>query len=110
MLMTLLDWIKLGIIKTDAHAERMAADLVDLWHDDKVPGELHHVLGLSAREYQAWTTGNVSLLTIAAWQRTAPPRLDPRKPWFKLSGQPGREKVGYLDEVKPSRKKVRKVS
>ena len=108
--MTLLDWIKLGIIRSNAQAERMAADLVDLWHDDKISGELHDVLGLSAREYQAWTTGNVSLLTIAEWQRNGPPPLDPRKPWFKISGRPGQEKVGYLDQVKPTRRIVYKVS
>src|SRR5205823_1569426 len=82
--MTFLDWIKLGLIKSDATAERFAADLIGCWHADKIPGELHEVLGLSPREYQAWTTGGVSLLTIAQWQRTSHPPLDVSKPWFKV--------------------------
>ncbi len=104
--MTLMDWIVLGIIKKDADAERIAAEIVDRWHEDRIPGELTEVLGLSHREYQAWTTGNVSLLTIATW-RTRPPALDPKKPWFRLSGRPGREVVGYLDQVKSRKKTVR---
>jgi hypothetical protein len=95
--MTLLDLIKLGVIKSDAAAERFAADLVDCWHDDRIPGELTEVLGLSPREYQAWTTGGVSLLTIAHWQQTSHPPLDVSKPWFKLTGRPPREEVGYLE-------------
>jgi hypothetical protein len=105
--MTLMDWITLGIIKTDAQAEQMAADIVDLWHADKIPGQLREVLGLSHREYQAWTTGGVSLLTIAHWKRTRPPALDQAKPWFKLSGRPGRERVGYLGEVSSRKKAAR---
>lgn len=30
--MTLVDFIKLGVIKSDAVAEKFAADLVDCWH------------------------------------------------------------------------------
>jgi len=96
--MTLIDLIKLDLIKTDSQAERFAAELIDRWHEDLVPGELNDVLGLTAREYQAWTTGGVSLLTIAAWQRKAHPPLDSDKPWFRLSGKPGREVVGYLED------------
>jgi hypothetical protein len=96
--MTLVDLIKLGLIKTDAAAEKFAADLIDCWHDDKIPGELNEVLGLSSREYQAWTTGGVSLLTIAHWQQTSHPPLDSSKPWFKLSGRPPGEVVGYLEQ------------
>jgi hypothetical protein len=103
--MTLVDLIKLGIIKSDAAAERIAADLVDCWHDDRIPGELTEVLGLSSREYQAWTTGGVSLLTIAQWQQTSHPALDVSKPWFKLTGKPPREKVGYLKDRGAVRKK-----
>src|SRR5436309_5072208 len=55
--MTLMDLIKLAVIKSDATAEKFSADLIDCWHDDKIPGELTEVLGLSPREYQAWTTG-----------------------------------------------------
>jgi hypothetical protein len=95
--MTLLDLIKLGLLDTDAKAEKFAADLIDRWHDDRIPGELHDVLGLIPREYQAWTTGGVSLLTIARWQTSNPP-LDGGRPWFKLSGRPGRETVGYLKD------------
>jgi hypothetical protein len=102
--MTLLDLIKLGVIKTDAAAERFAADLIDCWHDDKIPGELTEVLGLSPREYQAWTTGGVSLLTIARWQQTSHPALDITQPWFKLGGKAPHEKVGYLSDRKGSRK------
>jgi hypothetical protein len=69
--MTLLDFIKLGLVKSHAAAERMSADLVDRWHADLIPGELQDVLGLSSREYQAWTTGGVSLLTIACWHKPA---------------------------------------
>ena len=98
--MTLLDLIKLGIIKTHAQAERFAADLVDRWHDDQIPGELNDVLGLTAREYQAWATGHVSLLTIAQWQRTSHPPLDPSRPWFRVSGKPGAEVVAYLENRK----------
>jgi hypothetical protein len=106
--MTLLDLIKLGIIKSDAAAERFAADLIDCWHDDKIPGDLHEVLGLSPREYQAWTTGGISLLTIASWQHTSHPPLDVSKPWFKLAGSPPREVVGYLEDVRRVSKKPRK--
>ena len=98
--MTLLDLIKLGVIKSDSAAEKFAADLIDCWHDGKIPGELIEVLGLSPREYQAWTTGGVSLLTIAHWQQTSHPPLDVSKPWFKLAGKPPREEVGYLDDRK----------
>jgi hypothetical protein len=98
--MTLLDWIKLGLIKSDATAERFAADLIECWHADKIPGELNEVLGLSPREYQAWTTGGVSLLTIAHWQRTSHPPLDVSKPWFKVGGKPPREGVGYLEDTR----------
>ena len=104
--MTLMDWIVLGIIKTHGQAERMAADVVDLWHADKLPGKLQDVLGLSKREYQAWTTGGVSLLTIAHWKRTGAPALDSSKPWFKMSGRPGREKIGYLQEARPNKKTI----
>ncbi len=96
--MTLIDLIKLGIIKTDARAEKFAADLIDCWHDDRIPGELNDILGLTARAYQAWTTGGVSLLTIAHWQMTSHPPLDSSKPWFKLSGRPPAEVVGYLED------------
>jgi hypothetical protein len=41
----------------------------------------------------------MSLLTIARWKQTGAPALDTRKPWFKVSGKPGQEKVGYLDDV-----------
>jgi hypothetical protein len=102
--MTLIDFIKLGVIKSDAAAEKFAADLVDCWHDDKIPGELTEVLGLSPREYQAWTTGGVSLLTIAHWQQTSHPPLDVSQPWFKLGGKPPRERVGYLSARKGSRR------
>lgn len=102
--MTLLDLIVHRLIRSDAQAERFASDLLDLWHDDRIPGELADVLGLSPREYQAWTTGGVSLLTIAAWKRTGSPALDGNKPWFKLSGRPGREKVGYLEQLQPRRR------
>jgi hypothetical protein len=105
--MTLLDLIKLGVIKSDAAAERFAADLIDCWHDDRIPGELTEVLGLSPREYQAWTTGGVSLLTIAHWQQTSHPPLDVSKPWFKLTGKPPREEVGYLEARKPATPKRR---
>ena len=91
--MTLIDFIKLGIVRGHAQAEKLAEDLVDRWHDDLIPGELQDVLGLTSREYQAWTTGGVSLLTIARWQQTSHPALDPGKPWFKLSGRPPREVV-----------------
>ncbi len=95
--MTLVDLIKLGVISTDARAEEAAAAIVDRWHEDRIPGDLYEILGLSHREYQAWTTGGVSLLTIANWQQTSHPPLDVSKPWFKLSGRPGREAVGYLE-------------
>jgi hypothetical protein len=108
--MTLLDLIKLGLIKTDAAAEKFAADLIDCWHDDKIPGELNEVLGLSPREYQAWTTGGVSLLTIAHWQQTSHPPLDVSKPWFKLSGRPPQEMVGYLEQKAPVNGKRRRTA
>jgi hypothetical protein len=101
--MTLVDLIKLGLIKSDVTAEKFAADLIDCWHDDKIPGELHEVLGLSPREYQAWTTGGVSLLTIAHWQQSSHPALDVSKPWFKLSGRPPVEVVGYLEQMTPAK-------
>lgn len=104
--MTLIDLIKLGVIQTDAKAEEAGAALVDRWHEDRIPGELHDVLGLTPREYQAWTTGGVSLLTIARWQQTSHPPLDAAKPWFRLSGRPGRELVGYLESL--TGKKARK--
>jgi hypothetical protein len=96
--MTLVDLIKLGIVQGHARAEKLAEDLVDRWHEDRIPGELHDVLGLTPREYQAWTTGGVSLLTIARWQQTSHPALDLARPWFKISGRPGRETVGYLED------------
>jgi hypothetical protein len=96
--MTLIDLIKLGLVHTDAQAEQFAESIVDSWHKDMIPGELRDVLGLTSREYQAWTTGGVSLLTIAEWQRTSHPPLDPSRPWFRLSGRPGREAVGYLED------------
>src|SRR6266436_5094306 len=100
--MTLIDLIKLGLIKSDRVAEKFSADLIDCWHDDKIPGELTEVLGLSPREYQAWTTGGVSLLTIAHWQQTSHPPLDVSQPWFKLGGKPRHERVGYLSARKAS--------
>ena len=103
--MTLIDFIKLGIVNSHAQAEKFAADLVDCWHNDQIPGELHDILGLTPREYQAWTTGGVSLLTIAHWQLTSHPALDPGRPWFKLTGQPPRERVGYLEDQEGIRKK-----
>ena len=102
--MTLIDLIKLGVIKSDTVAEKFAAGLVDCWHDDKIPGELTEVLGLSPREYQAWTTGGISLLTIARWQQTSHPPLDVSQPWFKLAGKPPNEKVGYLSNRKGKHK------
>jgi hypothetical protein len=105
--MTLIDLIKLDLIKSDAVAETFAADLTDRWHDDKIPGELNDILGLSAREYQAWTTGGVSLLTIAHWQQTSHPPLDVSKPWFKIAGKPPRERVGYLQDRKPQARRGR---
>ena len=96
--MSLIDLIKLELIDSDAKAEEFAADLVDRWHEGRIPGQLRDVLGLTPREYQAWTTGEVSLLTIAHWQETSHPPLDVSRPWFKISGKPGRESVGYLDD------------
>jgi hypothetical protein len=110
--MTLLDLIRLGIVHTHRSAEKLAADLIDSWHADQLPGDLQDILGLNAREYQAWTTGGVSLLTIGAWRRQSAPELDSDKPWFKLSGRPPREVVGYLEDKvadaknKPRRKKA----
>ncbi len=106
--MTLIDFFKLGIINSDSQAERFAADLIDCWHNDQIPGELNDILGLTAREYQAWTTGGVSLLTIAHWQANSHPPLDTSKPWFKVAGRPPREVVGYLDEAMPRSKGGRK--
>lgn len=97
--MTALDMIKLGIVPTHEAAEELAETLVDKWHDNLIPGELYDVLGLTPREYQAWATGGVSLLTIAHWQKTSHPPLDHNKPWFRLSGEPGGETVGYLGQV-----------
>ena len=77
----LIDWIKLGIISSHAQAEKFADDLVDCWHDGQIPGELQDILGLTHREYQAWTTGGVSLLTIVHWQQSSHPALDASKPW-----------------------------
>ena len=109
MSMTLLDLIKLGLVTTDAQAEKFAADLVDRWHEDLIRGELRHdVLGLTRREYQAWATGGISLLTIAHWQQTCYPPLDASKAWFKLSGKPGREVVGYLEDRKARQLKRKK--
>ena len=96
--MTLIDLVKLELIDSDAKAEEFAADLVDRWHEGRIPGELRDVLGLTPREYQAWTTGEVSLLTIAHWHETSHPPLDTSRPWFRISGKPGRESVGYLDD------------
>jgi hypothetical protein len=108
--MTLIDFIKLGLVRTHVQAEKMSADLVDRWHADLIPGELQDVLGLSSREYQAWTTGGVSLLTIASWHKTSHPPLDMNRPWFKLSGRPGKEVVGYLENRPAKRKKPRQKS
>jgi hypothetical protein len=105
--MTLIDLIKLGIVRSDEAAEKFAADLVDRWHDDRIPGQLNDVLGLTPREYQAWTTGGVSLLTIAHWQQNSHPPLDVNKPWFKITGKPGQEVVGYLDEKIARKRKLR---
>ncbi|MBI3468976.1 MAG: hypothetical protein HY000_38730 [Planctomycetes bacterium] len=96
--MTLIDLIKLSLTNSDVKAEEFAADLVDRWHEGLIPDELRDVLGLTTREYQAWTTGEVSLLTIAHWHQTCHPPLDTSKPWFKVSGKPGRETVGYLED------------
>jgi hypothetical protein len=96
--MTLLDLIKLGIVSTHAKAETMAEQLVERWHNRQIPGELRDVLGLTHREYQAWTTGGVSLLTIAQWHKTSHPPLDASKAWFRLRGEPGDETVGYLKD------------
>lgn len=106
--MTLLDLIKLNLLRTDAQAERFAADLIDRWHEGLIPGELYDVLGLTPREYQAWATGGVSLLTIAQWHQTSHPPLDVNRPWFRLSGPPGRQKVGYLSDRRTSSKNGRK--
>lgn len=103
--MTLIDLIKLDLIDSNDDAERFAADLIDRWHDDLIPGDLYDVLGLTRREYQAWTTGGVSLFTIAQWQQNSHPPLDPSRPWFKLSGPPGREKVGYLEDKPANRRR-----
>jgi hypothetical protein len=105
--MTLVDLIKLGLIRTDAQAEHFAESIVNSWHDGMIPGELRDVLGLTPREYQAWTTGGVSLLTIAQWQRTSHPPLDPSRPWFRLSGRPGREIIGYLEDQARTRRSRR---
>ena len=96
--MTLLDFIQLGIITKERTAQEFAENLVDCWHNDQIPGQLRNVLGLTPREYQAWTTGGVSLLTIARWRKEGSPPLDPKKPWFKLAGRPPQERVGYLEE------------
>lgn len=102
--MTLLDFIRLGIIKTHRMAQAFAEDLVDRWHNDQVPGRLQDALGPTPREYQAWTTGGVSLLTIARWRKEGAPPLDPERPWFKLAGRPPRERVGYVEEKPESEK------
>src|SRR5206468_8589156 len=81
---------------------------VDRWHNDQVPGRLQDALGLTPREYQAWTTGGVSLLTIARWRTEGPPPLDADKPWFKLTGRPPHERVGYLEEKTESEKRNRR--
>jgi hypothetical protein len=108
--MTLLDFIQLRIIKTHRTAQEFAEDLVDRWHNDEVPGRLEDALGLTPREYQAWTTGGVSLLTIARWRTDGPPPLDPEKPWFKVTGRPPRERVGYLDDkLEADRRKARRI-
>jgi hypothetical protein len=103
-----MDLIKLGLIKSDASAERFATDLIDCWHDDKIPGELNDILGLSPREYQGWTTGGISLLTIAHWHKTRHPPLDVSKPWFKLSGRPPAEVVGYLEQKSLAQPRARR--
>jgi hypothetical protein len=105
--MTLIDLIKLGLVDSDTKAEEFAADLVDHWHEGRIPGELRDVLGLTPREYQAWTTGEVSLLTIACWHQTSHPPLDVSRPWFKLSGKPGRETVGYLEDKRTRKQTVK---
>src|SRR3954453_5097872 len=102
--MTALDMIKLGIVNSHDAAEELAETLMDKWHENLIPGELYDVLGLTPREYQAWATGGVSLLTIANWHKTSHPPLDASRPWFKASGTPGSETVGYLEEVPPSAK------
>jgi hypothetical protein len=107
MIMTLIDLIKLRLIETDTAAEKFAADLIDRWHQDLVPGDLNDLLGLTPREYQAWTTGGVSLLTIAHWHQNSHPPLDVSRPWFRLSGRPGNEEVGYLEDKKGRMKKSR---
>lgn len=100
---TLIDLIALGLIARDAQAEKLAAALVDRWHQKLIPGQLCDVLGLTPPEYQAWTTGGVSLLTIARWRETRHPALDASRPWFKLSGVPGKERVGSLEDQSPRR-------
>lgn len=105
--MTLIDFIKLGVIKSHEQAEEFAADLVDRWHADEIPGELNDVLGLTHRQYQAWATGHVSLLTIAQWQKSSHPPLDPSRPWFKKSGTPPNETVGYLEDREHAEKTLR---
>ena len=46
--MTALDMIKLGIrCTTHEAAEEFAEALVDKWHEDLIPGDLHDVLGLT---------------------------------------------------------------
>lgn len=117
-MLSLLDLIKANLVRTDAQAERFAEVLIENWHTDKIAGELYALIGVNHREYQAWKTGNVSLLTIARWQKNGYPPLDPDRPWFKLSGSPGSEKVGYLEDKpvrrvapgrKPQTKRVAKV-
>jgi hypothetical protein len=103
--MTLLDLIRLGLVQTNVAAEKYADHLVDCWHRDLISGTLRDVLGLSHREYQAWTTGGVSLLTIARWKTEGSPPLDPKQPWFRISGRPGEEVVGYLDDQKNSKRR-----
>ena len=105
--MNALDMIKLGIVTKHEAAEQLAETLVDRWHEDLIPGDLYDVLGLTPREYQAWTTGGVSLLTIAHWHKTSHPPLDPSQPWFHISGAPGRESVGYLEDVPAKSKTAR---
>ncbi|HYV37535.1 MAG TPA: hypothetical protein VE988_17650 [Gemmataceae bacterium] len=103
--MTLVDLIKLGIIETNAMAEEFAARLVECWRDNRIPGEIQEILGLSEREYQAWNTGGVSLLTIARWQQHCHPPLDVSRPWFKLKGKPPMEVVGYQEDRRRSKGK-----
>jgi hypothetical protein len=46
--------VALAASESPQAADRLHNDLIDLWHDGEIEGELHDALAMTSEEYAAW--------------------------------------------------------